>query len=750
MVWAGLLLALQLTNQASAQSTGLQVSVLVARARAARLQQDSTLASYQAVVRQRWSAGIGVARGLVGTIARERLAARMESVARVGWHHETGAWAELLGARGVAPIAGEMEVESVDDVALSLPYYPGRDRLWPFSELVEALPKHDEWIDHPLDAGADSLYAFALGDSLGIRLPDGGLVRVREIRIRPRRPASRLVVGSLWVDVASGSLVRAAYRPSVPMDLWPFMEREIGSNDRDAVRKFGPFTGVIREILVEHGLYEGRFWLPRTRIANAEGTAKGGRISMSIEQTFRYERVAALAAGERSKFVEPAPDVDPVTGRIRHRRWYGVQERTRRCRHRRDSTAARWTPDSLAQDEDLTIMYAEGVRFRVLVPCDENDLVHSKELPESIYDPSDELFRDTDLKALQRDVEGALALSKQAEWEPQPPTVHFGIDRGLLRYNRVEGLSAGVAAERVMGSGYTAGGLVRLGSADLEPNAEAFFARSNVKSSIEGRAFRRLAAVNDWGNPLGLGASAVALLFGRDDGFYYRTGGAEINGSYRPSAHGSLLSWRVFGERHDVARAETDHSLAHVINDTRFQPNIFARSGEYYGGAGAASYAWGDNPTGTRLAGALRAEGAGGTSTYGRFMTEHTVSQGLGNRVQGTLTAAAGTSAGNLPPQRMWYLGDAYTVRGHRAGDAVGDAFWLARAELARGHPVVRPTVFGDVGWAGSRSDWSRQGQPLVAVGAGASAIDGLVRLDVSRGLGVTGRWRADLYLEVR
>jgi hypothetical protein len=44
------------------------------------------------------------------------------------------------------------------------------------------------------------------------------------------------------------------------------------------VKKLGPFTGTVREVIVEHGLYQGRFWLPKTRIANADGEAKGARI----------------------------------------------------------------------------------------------------------------------------------------------------------------------------------------------------------------------------------------------------------------------------------------------------------------------------------------------------------------------------------------------------------------------------------------------------------------------------------------
>jgi hypothetical protein len=730
--------------------THVDVKTLVDRARSARFQQDSTLASYRAVSRQRASVWFGFGRGLVGAIGRDRLGARAESVARIGWHHSLGAWGEVIGSRSIAPIDGEDELDSAEDFGLTLPYYPGREKLWPIGEIGAAMPNLPDWIHHPLDAGADSVYEFSTGDSIGIRLPDGGNVTVREIRVRPRRPDSRLVVGSLWVDVSTGNLVRAAYRPSVPMDLWPIIKREMRGNDDndDVIRKFGPFTGVIREILVEHGLYQGRFWLPRTRIATAEGTAKGARMTITMEQTFRYEDVQALPQGTRSEFVQ-VNDYDPRTGRVRRPQWYGVQERTGRCRERGD-TSSRWSPDSLLRDDGLSVMYADGVRFRVLVPCNKQDMLHSAELPSSIYEPGEELFKDTDLSALRKDVEGALGMNSQAKWEPLPTTMHYGFNRGLVRYNRIEALSVGVAAERVLGKGYTTGGTARLGIADLEPNAEAFIQRSNVRTDLRATAYRRLSTSNDWGDPLGTGASILAAVFARDDGFYYRSGGADLLLTHRRTVQSPMLSLRLFAERHDVARVETQESIAHWISDTRFQPNILARSGLYAGGSIGGSYAWGADPRGTRLSGAARAEGAGGENSYGRFMMEHTLLRGLPMAAQGMLTAAGGTSTGELPPQRLWLLGGPYTLRGYRAGEMAGDAFWFGRAEVSKGHTLLRPAIFADAGWAGSRSDVTRQGAPLVGVGAGVLAMDGIVRVDVSRGLHRDRLWRLDAYLDIR
>jgi hemolysin activation/secretion protein len=105
---------------------------------------------------------------------------------------------------------------------------------------------------------------------------------------------------------------------------------------------------------------------------------------------------------------------------------------------------------------------------------------------------------------------------------------------------------------------------------------------------------------------------------------------------------------------------------------------------------------------------------------------------------------------GDLPLQRHWFVGGPYTVRGHRAGTMTGDSFWLGRVELTQGHPLIRPVVFGDIGWAGSREAWSDIGKPLSGAGFGAAFLDGIVRLDVARGIGENGKWRLDAYFEIR
>jgi hypothetical protein len=750
-------IAFQLSAAPASTPAPRGIDALVARARTARLQQDSMLASYETTVRQRMSASVGVSRGLaamgglpLAVVGPPRLGARLETVARVGWSQTGGAWAEIIAARSVVPMLGARTPEpETGEAALVLPFYPGRDWLWPTSELYRAMPSARDWIIHPLSAGAASVYAFSLGDSLDIRLPDQHVIHVRELRVRPRRPSSRLIVGSLWVDGSTGNMVRIVYRPSTPIDLWPIMRGNFDDDDREMVQKFGPYTGTIREIIVDNGLFEGRFWLPRTRIANAEGTASGARVTFSIEQSFEYRDVASRPAGSPALFIpDTVHQIDPRTGRVRDRTWYRVEHRGRQCRTLGDTSTA-WRNDSLVANRLLSTMTADGVRFRVLLPCRRRDLVDSPELPASIYGSDEAVFPAVDFEALSRDVDRALSIDRQAAWSPQPYQFHYGIDRGMVRYNRVEGLSPGVLVERELGKGYTGGASIRIGTNAPIPVAEAYLLRSNVATDIQGTVYRRLAASNDWGNPLGPGASVNALVFGRDDGFYYRALGAELTGSRRSTNDRFVVRWRLFGEQQRTAIVKTQGSLAHAINGNEFTPNIDALFGNFYGAGLTLGYAHGDDPLGLRVSGSTRVEGASGEESYARAMTELTLSHALSGNALFSITGAAGSSAGTLPIQRWWFLGGPYTVHGQDAGAATGTAFWMGRAELSKGYTLVRPVVFGDVGWAGDRRDFTRGVIPIAGAGAGVAMLDGLIRFDVARGLRPRG-WRADLYLEIR
>jgi len=96
-------------------------------------------------------------------------------------------------------------------------------------------------VPHPLAPNGAELYEFALVDSLAIRLPDREIA-VYELRVRPRDFRAPRIVGSLFVDVALGDLVRMTFN----FTRAAYLDRQL----EDIA------------IAVENSLWAGRYWLP--------------------------------------------------------------------------------------------------------------------------------------------------------------------------------------------------------------------------------------------------------------------------------------------------------------------------------------------------------------------------------------------------------------------------------------------------------------------------------------------------------
>ena len=111
-----------------------------------------------------------------------------------------------------------------------------------FGDLIR-IGEGDEVKDavHPLSPGGLDAYDFALGDSLAIQGPLG-LVRVREVLVRPRDYDRPLVVGQLYLDAGTADLVRFrfSFTPAA------YLERNLEDIS----------------VVLENSLREGRFWLP--------------------------------------------------------------------------------------------------------------------------------------------------------------------------------------------------------------------------------------------------------------------------------------------------------------------------------------------------------------------------------------------------------------------------------------------------------------------------------------------------------
>ena len=569
-----------------------------------------------------------------------------------------------------------------------------------------------------------------------------------------------------------------------------------------------PMRATISAITVEYGLYEGRFWLPRLNVAEGEAQAGFIRMPVRVEERYRYDAVNAAAAPLRIPtptelglgddttsyaqgsitIGDAGPDtattaagratrdsarvrglalrVDSLQRRLDSAVTRADTARTRQLRQRLARARVSVQMAARRRDEcarDST--YFAGVRTRhdddvpmrvaVRRPCDPTRLERSAELPGSIYEPGEGIFGTAERDALLAALE---SFDLQPGWSPQRPDFRTG--PAFLRFNRVEGLSVGGEATSVLGLGFTAQASARIGVSDLVPNGELALSRSNGRQTLRGAVFHRLGVANDdWGAPLSFGASLANLLYARDEGFYYRTWGAELTGTRARLLGGAPLAWRLFAERQRGATRE----LRQTITGADFIPNIAGERATLVGTGGELARTFGVDPTGWRLFARGRTEGAwvdwsaddstGRAAGYGRGLADATLSRGLG-RFAAAITGAAGGIAGDAPTQRLFYVGGYQTVRGQFArpdtAGYVGNAFWMTRSELGFNTTSARPSVFYDMGWAGDRRDFSKPGRPLSGYGLGISFLDGLVRADLSRGLWPEKRTRFDVIVEAR
>ena len=442
--------------------------------------------------------------------------------------------------------------------------------------------------------------------------------------MRPRVSSWDTVVGSLWFDSETGQLVRGVFRMAEPMNLMTVAKEEDGEDPEKEIPALLkpamlPMTGAVDVITVDYGLYEGRFWLPR--LQTLEGMARAGPMRFPFELRQRYEYDSVNGTLDIPKIELTAAD----TAR-------GAEAR----RERRAIREAACKNGATMRETKRTVSET-GIVMLVRTPCDTTLLAHSPTLPKSIYDKPDTLFNDGDMDAL---VANALGLGRQAGASSRPATFNYGIP--LTRYNRVEGLSTGIEAYKELGSGYTGHALARLGF-DLSPNAEAGVSRTNLRETYTFNVYRRLNSAMEGRNPFSLSASLSALLFGHDDGTYFRSWGAEL---IRDDDESFIDSWRLFAEQEFDARAHTTYSFAGKLRSGRFPNNIDATNGTIVGLTLRKRGELGEDPNATRMLSDVRVEGAAGTYDYTRGMIDLTLLQPITHAFSTALTVSGGTSGG--------------------------------------------------------------------------------------------------------
>ena len=767
-------------------------------ARKARLGQDSALRTYDAKAFQRISIGLALR-----ATGHDRLMMRDEAVARIQYDRRAGAVVDLLGKRTTVPPDDTPEQDNGENLrnqlVLPIPYFPGRETLWMGSSIAKMDVDEASFI-HPFAEGSEAYYTYATGDSVTFMLQDGKQILLRELRVEARQPHWNLIVGSFWFDRASSQLVRAVYRPSIELNVWEVAMEEAKRDSSDDAPPgwvrgiISPVRVSIEVFSVEYSLFEGQFWLPVSQGAEGKFQVSFVRVPGTFQERYVYagvngtvdvmkpmaaappvprsfdsqalrdslrktgisqKHVDSLVSLRRTAFNDSLPGairrravVDSlmatgmkrpaadsfVTARVRKNAEAAREARQKACAAAPDSVVVRHIS-----------RYQRTLEVVLRTPCDLNALRRSPELPKSAYEPGEEVFgtkqRDELLKALD--------FGLQAGWGPQKIGVDWGL--GQSRYNRVEGFSTGIALHQEMGRGYSWAAKLRGNQGDKQINGELGVTRGNGRATLTLNAYRRLTSANDWGEPLTLSASLPGLLYARDEGFYFRSLGAELT---RASDRGGHVTWRLFAEQQSDAPVTTRFSVFGGMHDDDFIRNIDSVTTETFaGGSMRWQQTWGLAPRGWHTIADLRLEGAKGLDdhNYGRGALDLTISHPIVGPVVIGLTGSGGSSVGSLPAQRHWFLGSVQTIRGQDGDVAQGNAYWFGRAELARQKGNSRESIFGDLGWAGSRDgDWGRSQRLISGVGVGSSFLDGLVRLDLARGLYPKRQWRFDLSLEAR
>ncbi len=683
------------------------VARLVERAMKARGRDVSGIQSYEGVMREHLYVGLSLKH-----FRRERGLFEQERVARFRWSANGKSAIEWIGARRAVPILGadtrrdaltaeggarraggevldSLPEELLNDTHLPFGLDPSGDRL--------LLGEH--WALNPLADTALSQYRYFWGDTLRLSIPSEKRdVVLYEVKVEPRHADFHLVAGSLWFDAQTASLVRATYKPARPFDL--SLDEPGDAEDVPGLLK--PVQAEISYMSVEYSLYDFRYWLPR-RFAFQGEVRMGGLVRMPLlaEWTVKDYRV------NETRSAIPSLDTPLPPG------W------SRRVKSVGDSANPRYVT--------------------VIVPPADSVLT-SPVLSADFGQRGAAAFTSAEVKQLRGELESLLPTHTGLR-----PQVAWGLKRDLVRYNRVEGLSAGLAVTVPLDPMTDVDAQVRMGTADRILNGTLSFEHGPEEGRWSVRAYRQLRSMSDWSDPFNLKSSLDGLVLGRDRGQYYRATGVAVSHDHQGFRVKS--DFGVFHEREGSVHLGTRFFLLQGMRDITPAPVLSARDVTLTGVRGSVSWFSGIDPARLIVTGSLSAEAAVGDARYQRAAVVGSVSHPLFLGLSGALEAGAGTTWGDDLVQRHFFLGGSSTLRGFDANSVEGRTFWRVRGEVGGDFPGARLTAFSDVGWAGARSDVRLDGS-LVSVGVGGSFLDGLVRVDLARAVRGASGWKLMVYLD--
>ncbi|WP_420632660.1 hypothetical protein [Candidatus Palauibacter sp.] len=348
---------------------------------------------------------------------------------------------------------------------------------------------------------------------------------------------------------------------------------------------------------------------------------------------------------------------------------------------------------------------AEPGETVTVTPADRQALVTSDLLPPTVWE-EDRGVDDATIEQIAAELaaigtgEGGDRAEAPSPWLFDPP----GKTLRLLRYNPVERVSVGTRLRRDFRWGHAAL-TARVGTARVAlPNIDLTLQRNHPSHLMLVSFYRSLRH----GEP-GEGGGTPGIYVTGDAEDFHWSHGAAIR-FLPPVGQRNWLSLRLFAEQD--AAIMTDAKRNRVGAAVAWTPWWGALEPGSFGGGGRVSVSTsaGDNP-------------------HVRAVVEGALVIPLFSRLFLGMQAGTARVWGDPAPHDLWRIGaSGRWLRGH--GESVrGARVHMARVDLQRPIRFFRLSVFGD--WA------SAGGDDFYAVGAGLVFMDGIVRVDVARGL----RW---------
>ena len=525
-------------------------------------------------------------------------------------------------------------------------------------------------VPHPLSPLGLEAYDYRIVDSLSIRTTDRA-IDVIQVNVRPKDDTQPGAVGAVFIDRVSSSVVRMSFS---------FTRAALKDKQLEDV-----------SVILENGLVDGRFWLPR-------------RQEIEIRRSATWMDF-------------------PARGIIRGR-W---------------EICCITTTQSLPPQTFVGPEIVEAPRAQQRAYPFEGELLRT--LPEEVraLDAAEVRRVQEEARALVR--AGALARARTTS-----PSARSVSD--IVRVDRAEGFALGGGVTQSLGNGFTTTVGGRYGFADSRAKGRARLAwesPSGLRVALEGR--NDFADVGDLQEVSGLRNSIAAQEFGADwtDPYGVAGGTLRIDFATRGRTHLALLLVR---ERQAPLASRAAPSSG------RYEPLFVADRvtisslGAAWTVAPPADPGAFDYSLTVRLTGGTAMPGAGGeTSGYARasFETEAR-SPFAGGTVRARLDAAVVSQGTRVPGQFGVAAGGPVSAPGYLFHSLRGTAMALQRLEWQRRIPFV-PMKLGRFGTVPSsvvvapylhealvrdgRGEWN--GYP--SVGVGFIGLFDLLRIDVAKPL---------------